>query len=83
MYLNNPRNPGGIKNTLERWYEQYQAAEIDNDCISFNGVEVIKTDRLPSGDEWRVLGSVSDIASIEGIHPDAHKTLHGWLNNDY
>lgn len=79
MHLNNLRNPGGIKATLERWYRKYQAGEIENDWISFNGVEVIKTDDAPLGDEWRMVGSVSDIASIEGIHPDAHRPLEDWL----
>jgi hypothetical protein len=82
-HLNNPRNPGGIKATLERWYQQYKNGEIENDWISFDGVEVIKTQQAPISNEWRMIGSVSDIASIEGIHPDAHLTFNEWLYNDY
>ena len=70
-------NPGGIKATLQRWYE----SEDSEKWVSFDGVSVILADSPINKEPYRSLGTVSDLASMFG--EQARLTLDEFLYNEF
>lgn len=81
LEVRNPYNPGGIKETLRRWYED-KDSDNQSRWVTFDGVTVSlhsSLSRLP--DNIRSICLVKELGCVIG--DGAHLTLEEFLHNDY